>query len=397
MNALSVTKFNSIVRDIFNSEELLHNIQIVGEVFGVSRAKSAVYFSLKDEESSLPCVTFNSFLFENVKEGDLVTITGSPNFYVKGGRFNFVTYNITLAGQGLLYQRFVELKNKLEREGLFSAEHKKLMPHKIKRIGVVTSKDGAVIEDIKNVAWRRNPSVEIVLYPCKVQGIGAEKEIVDGINFFSNYDKVDAVIVARGGGSLEDLSAYNTEMVARAVFNSNKFLVSAVGHEVDFTIVDFVSDLRAPTPSAAAELLTEDRSKGQMNFRHLLSKLSRALTGYTADKIDEFNDATKDFQNSSINFLEDKNTPLKSVLSKLNYLIDKKVMEENHAFNLLESKLGGLNPTSVLRRGYAKVEQGEKPILSALQISEKEPIDVHFFDGQVTASVMKIKKTNRKN
>ena len=260
MNALSVTKFNSIVRDIFNSEELLHNIQIVGEVFGVSRAKSAVYFSLKDEESSLPCVTFNSFLFENVKEGDLVTITGSPNFYVKGGRFNFVTYNITLAGQGLLYQRFVELKNKLEREGLFSAEHKKLMPHKIKRIGVVTSKDGAVIEDIKNVAWRRNPSVEIVLYPCKVQGIGAEKEIVDGINFFSNYDKVDAVIVARGGGSLEDLSAYNTEMVARAVFNSNKFLVSAVGHEVDFTIIDFVSDLRAPTPSAAAELLTEDRS-----------------------------------------------------------------------------------------------------------------------------------------
>ena len=271
------------------------------------------------------------------------------------------------------------------------------MPHKIKRIGVVTSKDGAVIEDIKNVAWRRNPSVEIVLYPCKVQGIGAEKEIVDGINFFSNYDKVDAVIVARGGGSLEDLSAYNTEMVARAVFNSNKFLVSAVGHEVDFTIIDFVSDLRAPTPSAAAELLTEDRSKGQMNFRHLLSKLSRALSGYTADKIDEFNDVTKDFQISSTNFLEDKNDPLKSVLSKLNYLIDKKVMEENHAFNLLESKLGGLNPTSVLRRGYAKVEQGEKPILSALTINEKEPIDVHFFDGQVTASVMKIKKTNRKN
>ena len=389
MNALSVTKFNSIVRDIFNSEELLHNISIVGEVFGVSRAKTAIYFSLKDEESTLPCLTFNLTLFDNIKEGDMVTVQGSPNYYVKSGRFNFITYSIVPSGLGLLYQKFVELKNKLEKEGLFSQEHKKEMPKSIKRIGVVTSKDGAVIQDIKNVAWRRNPSVDIVLYPCKVQGNDAEKEIAEGIDFFSNYDKVDAVIVARGGGSLEDLSAYNTELVARATYNCNKFIVSAVGHEVDFTIIDFVSDLRAPTPSAAAELLTEDRQKEKIKFRQALNKLSRQLENYLADSLEEYDDLTSNFLTRYEDFIEDKREKLIISASKLSYLAEKFTLNLSHALELKTSMLASLNPYRVLKRGYAKVEQGGKVINNASDVEIKTPIEVNFEDGQIVANVVK--------
>ena len=389
MNAISVTKFNSIVRDIFNSEELLHNISIVGEVFGVSRAKTAIYFSLKDEESTLPCLTFNLTLFDNIKEGDMVTIQGSPNYYVKSGRFNFITYSIVPSGLGLLYQKFVELKNKLEQEGLFSQEHKKEMPKSIKRIGVVTSKDGAVIQDIKNVAWRRNPSVDIVLYPCKVQGNDAEKEIAEGIDFFSNYDKVDAVIVARGGGSLEDLSAYNTELVARATYNCNKFIVSAVGHEVDFTIIDFVSDLRAPTPSAAAELLTEDRQKEKIKFRQALNKVSRQLENYLADSLEEYDDLTSNFLTRYEDFIEDKREKLIISASKLSYLAEKLTLNLSHALELKTSMLASLNPYRVLKRGYAKVEQGGKVINNASDVEIKTPIEVNFEDGQIVANVVK--------
>lgn len=389
MNAISVTKFNSIVRDIFNSEELLHNISIVGEVFGVSRAKTAIYFSLKDEESTLPCLTFNLSLFDNVKEGDMVTIQGSPNYYVKSGRFNFITYSIVPSGLGLLYQKFVELKNKLEKEGLFSQEHKKPMPKSIKRIGVVTSKDGAVIQDIKNVAWRRNPSVDIVLYPCKVQGNGAEKEIAEGIDFFSNYDNVDAVVVARGGGSLEDLSAYNTEIVARSAYNCNKFLVSAVGHEVDFTIIDFVSDLRAPTPSAAAELLTEDRQKERVKFRQAITKLSRQLGNYIADKMEEYDDLTANFLTRYEDFIEDKRSTLLSNATKLSYLAEKLITNISHNLELKTNMLTSLNPYQVLKRGYAKVEQGGKVISHASDVENKIPLEVNFADGQVVADVVK--------
>ena len=178
---LSVTKFNNYIKDIFNSEELLHNITIVGEVFGISISKTAIYFSLKDEDSTLPCVTFVSSNLEQIKEGDMIAVTGSPNFYTKSGRFNFIVNSVEPFGLGILFQRFLELKEKLEKEGLFDVSHKKTIPSTIKRIGVVTSKEGAVIQDIKNVSWRRNKSVDLVLYDVKVQGNDAEKEIAKGI------------------------------------------------------------------------------------------------------------------------------------------------------------------------------------------------------------------------
>lgn len=389
MYTISVTKFNNIVRDIFNNEELLHSVNVVGEVFGVSRAKSAIYFSVKDEESTLPCVCFNPAIFQNVNEGDMVTLSGGPNFYTKSGRFNYIVYRIEPAGQGLLYQRFVELKNKLEQEGLFAAEHKKPMPKTIKRIGVVTSKEGAVIQDIKNITWRRNPSVEIVLYPTKVQGNDADKEIVEGINFFSDYDKVDVVIVARGGGSMEDLSAYNTESVARATYNCKKPIVSAVGHETDFTIIDFVSDLRAPTPSAAAELLTIDTSKEKEKFSYVLEKLQRYMLSYLSDRIVNFQDDINELSAKFEDYAYDRKQECEERFLKLSNLIDNYVKDKEHFLELKSNSLSSLDPRAVLKRGYAIVEQNGKGVKNLKEVDFENNVEINFVDGELVAKPIK--------
>lgn len=389
ITTISVTKFNNIIRDIFNSEELLHNIKIVGEVFGVSTAKTAVYFSIKDEESTLPCICFYADMLSEIKEGDNVIVTGSPNFYTKSGRFNFIVSKIEQSGQGILYQRFLELKDKLLKEGLFDNEHKKPIPKAIKRIGVVTSRDGAVIQDIKNVTWRRNPSIDIVLYNTKVQGKGAENEISEGINFFSEYDGVDVVIVARGGGSLEDLSAFNTEIVARATYNCKKPIVSAVGHETDFTIIDFASDLRAPTPSAAAELLASDTKNSRALFVKDMSRLSRLLEGYIADRTMEFQGTKSLVLSYFESRLEKEKRKLSKFANNISSILNQFIIKSDYQLQLTQAKLNKLNPLDILALGYAKIEQQGKVLKSAKSVNCDTPIDIHFADGTVTAKPIK--------
>ncbi len=389
MNTITVTKFNNYVKNIFNAEELLHNIQIVGEVFGVSVSKSAVYFSIKDEESSLPCVSFYSDIASTLDEGASVVVTGSPNFYTKSGRFNFVVSKVEPFGQGVLFQRFLELKDKLAKEGLFDQQHKKEMPKSIRRIGVVTSKDGAVIQDIKNVAWRRNPSVDIVLFDCKVQGNGAEFEIADGINFFSNYDGVDVVIVARGGGSLDDLWAYNTETVARATYECQKPIVSAVGHEVDFTIIDFVSDLRAPTPSAAAELLTKDTKNLQETFKREIGRLSRLLDSILAEKTMLFQGTKNIFVELFEDRLKEESVKLKKLTSTLSTKLATMLVEKDYALKLKLANLNQRNPLDILALGYAKIEQQGKNIGKLAQLDAAREFEINFVDGKVTAKASK--------
>lgn len=382
---LTVTKFNTIIRDIFNAEELLHNVKIAGEVFGVSLSKTAVYFSIKDEASSLPCVCFYGELAKDIKEGDMVVVTGSPNYYAKSGRFNFVVNKIEPFGQGLLYQRFLLLKEQLEKEGLFDQSHKKQLPTNIKRIGVVTSKDGAVIQDIKNVTWRRNPGIDIVLYDTKVQGNGAEKEIAEGIKFFSEYDKVDVVIVARGGGSLEDLSAYNTELVARATYACKKPIVSAVGHETDFTIIDFVSDLRAPTPSAAAELLAKDTKSHKMALKKDISRLSRNIDTYIADKTLQFQ-GTKNIIVSMVeDMVADKKLQIEKLTNQILSKLNEFVVKRDYELKLKLATLKKLNPLDILSQGYAKIEQNGKPIGLAKNVDFGSQIEINFSDGCVKA------------
>jgi len=382
---LTVSKFNNIIKDIFNSEELLHNIKIVGEVFGISSSKNSIYFSLKDEQSSLPCVCFYGGLLSDISEGDMVVATGSPNFYAKAGKFSFVVNKIEPLGLGLLYQKFQELKIKLEKEGLFEQAHKKPIPQDIKRIGVVTSKDGAVIQDIKNVTWRRNKGIDIVLYDCKVQGNDAEKEIVAGINFFSNYEGVDVVVVARGGGSLEDLSAYNTELVARATYDCQKPIVSAVGHETDFTIIDFVSDMRAPTPSAAAELLSKDTKLSLDTLKKDVARLSRYLDIYLADKSMQLNVDNQNLLDCFEAVVKENKLSLNKMVSKLSNKLHEFLVSEDYNLKLKLAHLNKLNPLDILALGYAKIEQNGKSIAKLSELNNNEAFEINFVDGAVTA------------
>ena len=381
---ITVSIFNNYVKNVFNSEELLHNIKIVGEVFGVSMSKSACYFSIKDEECSLPCVCFYGDAMRSVKEGDSVVVTGSANFYAKSGRFNFVVNKVEPYGLGLLYQRFLELKEKLQNEGLFDESNKKSLPSNIKRIGVVTSKDGAVIQDIKNVAWRRNQSVDIVLYDTKVQGNNAENEIAQGIKFFSDYDKVDVVVVARGGGSLEDLAAYNTEIVARAAYECKKPLVSAVGHETDFTIIDFVADLRAPTPSAAAELLTKDTKLSQSTLKREISRISRLLTSYIAEQTALFQGTKNIILTLTEDYLSDRKIKLERNLRVLSNKLNAFLVGTDYSLKLKIANLNKLNPLDILSMGYAKIEQNGKNVGKLKDLKQDKPFDINFVDGKIT-------------
>ncbi len=369
LSTLTVTQYNTYIKQIFDAEELLHNIKIVGEVFGISKTRNAIYFSLKDETSAINCVSFISQIFDNFEEGSKITVTGSPNYYIKGGRLSFVVNKAEKFGQGELYMQFLMMKDKLEKEGLFDAKNKKPIPKDVKTIGVITSKDGAVIHDIYSVCSRRNPSVNIAIYPTKVQGKNAEEEIAKAIEDLSNFDKIDVIVVARGGGSMEDLSAYNTERVARATFACNKPIISAVGHETDFTIIDFVSDLRAPTPSAAAELLTEDVSKRRTQFENLLFSFKNNI-----DKISF--ELTAKLQTAKENYVKN---------------VDMLLRDREYELALLDKTLIGLDPKAILKRGYAKVEQNGKVVDKAKDIVLSSKLDILFYDGKVVAKPEEVK------
>lgn len=369
LEALTVSQYNTYIKQIFDAEELLHNIKIVGEVFGVSISRGVIYFSLKDESSSINCVCFINQLLSVITEGTKLVVTGSPNYYIKAGKLSFVVNKAEKFGQGELYLQFLLMKDKLEKEGLFDLSKKKAIPKDIKSIGVITSKEGAVIHDICSVCWRRDPSVNIAIFPVKVQGVGAEEEIAKAIELLSNYDKIDVIIVARGGGSLEDLWAYNTEKVARATFNCQKPIISAVGHETDFTIIDFVSDLRAPTPSAAAELLTSEIGQKRGKFKEAINTFKSLLQRYACDTTNQFN-------------------LLASNLSQIN---ENYIREKEFELGLIEKSLQNLDPASILKRGYAKVQQNGKVVDNATNVVLSSKLEIILYNGKIIAQPEEVK------
>ena len=389
MQAISVTQLNGYIKNIFDNEELLHNISVVGEVFGVSFTRNVVYFSLKDENSTMPCVCFYPAYADKIKEGELVTITGSPNFYTKAGKLNFNVIKVETVGIGKLFEEFLKLKEKLEKEGLFDQLHKKPLPKEIKRIGVITSREGAVIQDIKNVAWRRDQSVDIVLYNTKVQGNGADKEIAMAIEKMSNYKDIDVIVVARGGGSMEDLSAYNSEIIARATYNCIKPIVSAVGHETDFTIIDFVSDLRAPTPSAAAEILTIDIKEKKENTLALIENFNRSMIIYLNDHLYNWQNNTVSLVNKFEKMLLKENTTLNNRLSRLSHSSENFLNEKIYQLGINENNIKRLDPRQILKQGYAKIEQKNKNINAKSDLSFEDNFSIIFSDGQIEAKPIK--------
>ena len=363
VKALTVSEFNTIIKRIFDAEVMLHHIVVVGEISDIKLYPNSAYFSLKDENSKLECVCWSSSVFSLLKEGKSFKLTGTPNFYAKTGKFNFNVSKAEEEGEGDLYKKFIELKNALEKEGLFDQSHKKPLPKAIKRIGVVSSREGAVIEDIISVVRRRNPSVDVILFPVKVQGKDAEFEIAHAIEKFSNYEKIDVIIVARGGGSLEDLMAFNTEVVARAVHNCNKPLVSAVGHETDTTIIDFVSDMRAPTPSIAAELVTVDVDSRRRDTKKLILSFKQAITFLTENLKENIIELQEDLISNIETFLR----------------------ERAHEIELLDVKLKKSDPLAILKMGYAKIMQDGKSIDSVSSVMLSSQLEIAFADGVVTA------------
>lgn len=272
---LSVTQLNNYIKSVFVAEEMLHNVLLNGEVSGASVRGNGVWFTLRDREASIPCVCWDQTRCK-VKNGDQVTIRGTVDYWHKAGKINFNVHALVKTGAGDLLEQLKALTDKLKSEGLF--DKKKAMPAKVKRIGVVSSRYGAVIHDIMTVTARRNPTVDIVLYPAAVQGENAAREICAGVSYFNRTQAVDLIIVARGGGSNEDLSCFNTESVARAVAGSVLPIVAAVGHETDFTLVDYVADLRAPTPSAAAEMVIPELISQRDVVLRLWSQMKYAIT-----------------------------------------------------------------------------------------------------------------------
>ena len=384
--AISVTQLSMYIKQIFDAEELLFNINVVGEISGISIVRGVVYFTLKDENASLSCVCFNMSSFD-FKNGDSIIVTGTPKYYVKGGKLNFNVIKVVKNGVGDLYQQFLELKNKLEKLGYFDTQRKKPLPNNIKRIGVVTSKEGAVIQDIINVRNRRNPYIDIVLYPVRVQGINAEKTIAEGIKFFNNYD-VDLIIVARGGGSFEDLQPFNTETVANAIYESNKFVLSAVGHETDFTICDFVSDLRAPTPSVASELCCANVEERKQNYLREITRLKNAIYNLFIDKNEQLKDLVQSIIDSFETSNNDNADTLIDYINRLKNFASVDLLAKSHKLDLITSKIQKLDPNEILKLGYSVVKSKNKIISSVSDVLVNDSIYITLKDGELKATVL---------
>lgn len=383
---ISVAQVNSYIKNIFDAEVMLKNICVFGEIGSYNVSNGNAYFNLKDESGMLPCVLFGANKYDNIKVGDMVLVSGSISYYAKGGRLSFNAYSIMPYGKGLLFEKFLKLKAELEARGYFDPAIKKPIPERVRRIGVVSSPTGAVIRDIIDVTNRRNDTIDIVLYPVKVQGLGAEREIATGIDFFSQYENVDVVIVARGGGSMEDLEPFNTELVATAAFNCKKPLVSAVGHETDFTIIDFVSDLRAPTPSAAAELVAWDKYLVQENIYSYLRSMERNVQ----TKLDYYDNNIShniDKLDNKFNYIYQKalSSIDKSIL-KLN-AIDSLLDKNYNNLDKLNIKLETFNPSKITKMGYSKVFKKSKVINSISKLKDNDTIRLSMIDGEVDCKV----------
>ncbi len=360
MKVFSVSQINRIIKDLIDNEVILEDIVVTGELSSFSVTRNIAYFTLKDNDNLLTCVQFNCK--NEFKIGDMVQCRGNVKYYPKGGKLTFNALTIELCGQGELYQKFLELKDKLEKEGLFSSENKIAIPKFINSIGVVTSKTGAVLQDIKNVTSRRNPNLDIYVYDAQVQGKYAVQDVIQGITYFDNLTDVDVIIVARGGGSIEDLMPFNDEELARIAYICNKPLISAVGHETDFSILDFVADLRAPTPSAAAELVTFDNLELRRYVKEIFSNIQTKVLNQHSELNAIVNLTLNDIERTVSTTVNDNILYLNDFLNKFDNSINKVVDNSIYRVNLSLNTLNKLNPSKLLMSGYSYVTKNNETI-----------------------------------
>ncbi len=386
ITVLTVSQLNYYLKSIFESDENLSTVFLVGEISNLSNHYKSghIYFSLKDDTSSLRAVMFSSFARNvrfNLENGMKVLIRGHVGIYESTGQYQVYVEDIKPEGIGELNLAFEQLKDKLSKEGLFDIEKKKPLPRIPQRIGIVTSKSGAAIRDIENVISRRFPLATLIVCNTLVQGEEAPKQICEAIKRFNKLKACDVLIVGRGGGSIEDLWAFNDESVARAVFNSKIPIISAVGHETDFTICDFVADLRAPTPSAAAELATPDINDLIYEINELRSYLKRNLIMRINNNKIELDHISKNLISPNIK-LQEKLLELSIRHNKIKELLEIKLSRLTGEYRELISKLNALSPLNVLSRGYAIAYNSSNNIIKSIDQADKNII-LKLKDGKL--------------
>lgn len=396
-NVYTVRQVNSYIKNMFAQDFMLNRIYVKGEVSNLKYHTSGhIYFSLKDESGTIACVMFagsRSGLSFRMEEGQQIIVLGVVDVYARDGKYQLYARKIVRDGVGLLYERFELLKKELQEMGMFAPEYKQKIPKYIRRLGVVTAPTGAAVRDIINITKRRNPFVQIILYPALVQGEGAAESIVKGIHALE-AEKVDVMIVGRGGGSMEDLWAFNEEAVASAVFDCSVPVISAVGHETDTTIIDFVADLRAPTPSAAAELAVYDFMEMKKNLKLREEKLlhfMQLILERKRQKLEQYSLRMRAYHpqqrlNEQRQFAADAENRLRREMMR-------RLEQEKYRLGLMAERLKGLSPLEKLSQGYAYVENSSGAnVRTVSNVKQGEQITVYVTDGRIRAEVTGVEK-----
>ncbi|MCM1386673.1 MAG: exodeoxyribonuclease VII large subunit [Bacillus sp. (in: Bacteria)] len=392
-NVYTVAQVNSYIKNMFTQDFMLQSISVKGEVSNCKYHSSGhIYFTLKDEKGTISCVMFagnRAGLTFTMAQGQQVVVSGTIDVYERDGKYQLYARQIKQDGAGALYERFALLKAQLEERGMFAAEYKQPIPRYISRLGVVTAQTGAAVRDIIQIASRRNPYVQIILYPAIVQGEAAPASIVNGIHAMEHY-RVDTIIVGRGGGSIEDLWAFNEEVVAQAIFDCPIPIISAVGHETDVTIADFVADLRAPTPSAAAELAVYDIEQ----LQEKLSEYAYTMQHLCRNRIRQYRNRIENYQMrikylSPLNQIREKRTYMLNLEESLQECMTQKIVQKRHKLAIYIEKMKGLSPLEKLNQGYAYVSDAHhKTVCSIGQVQADEDLHIYVKDGVIQARVV---------
>lgn len=392
----SVTEFNKMVKGYIDENPNFQEFFLKGELSGVTYYKSGhLYFTLKDSKSQIKCAAFNykfKRIPEDLKEGDSIKIFGDVGFYEARGDFQVLVRHVQKEDKlGEMFANLERLKRELEKEGLFSSLFKKPLPRYPKAIGVVTAYTGAAFHDIVNTTRKRFPNVDIYIYSAKVQGVGAKEEIVKGIEVLNRVPEVDLIIAGRGGGSIEDLWAFNEEVVARAFFQSEKPIISAVGHEIDNLLSDLVADVRAATPTQAIEIAIPVKKEIETQLIEKEIKLKNSINRLIKDKQNQLNQLKENYVlKNFLKTIEEKNQELLLKEDKLNESIRRIFKDKKHELEIRTEKLIALNPLEILKRGYSVTKKEQSIVKSCAQIKVGDQIETILKDGKIISKVEEI-------
>ena len=394
-NVYTVKQVNLYIKNMFTQDFMLNRIYVKGEVSNCKYHTSGhIYFSLKDESGTIACIMFasaRSGLSFRMREGQKVVVLGSVNVYERDGKYQLYANEIILEGAGLLYEKFEALKQELEEMGMFAEEYKQPIPKFAKTVGIVTAPTGAAVRDIIQIASRRNPYVQLILYPARVQGEGAADSIVRGIRMLEKQN-VDVMIVGRGGGSIEDLWAFNEEKVARAIFECRVPVISAVGHETDTLISDYVADLRAPTPSAAAELAVYDHRQVSEQMEAFLSRMRRQMrlkTMLERRRLEQLELRLKHTHPQQK--LNENRQILQELENRLRDRMQMLLEENKHRLAIYTEQIDGLSPLKKLSQGYSYTELADgENVRSVQQVKDGQEISVYVTDGKIKARIVEV-------